>query len=82
MAKVASLVSSWFDDGDGEDDGDLKVILRFLGTSTSSSSTKELLRSLCSQIHQVNGQKGRIQLIPKASAPSYCYLIGPWEMRL
>ena len=64
MAKVASLLPAWLDDGQDED---IKIILRFLGTSTSSSTTKELLKSLCSQIHQINGDKDRIESIPTVS---------------
>ena len=64
MAKVASLLPAWLDDGQDED---IKIILRFLGTSTSSSTTKELLKSLCSQIHHINGNKRRIGSIPTVS---------------
>ena len=57
MAKVSSLLPEWLGAKDA------RVIVRFLGTSTESSTTKDLLISLCAQIHRLNGHAGGVQQI-------------------
>ena len=58
MAMMASLLPDWCSSDD------VRVLLRFCGTTRYSSNTKDLLKSLCIQIHKLNKTETRIPELP------------------
>ena len=54
MAKLAA--SMWSSTGN-------PVVLRFLGTTGQSTTTRELLRSLCQQIQAINGYDDKVPTV-------------------
>ena len=58
MAMVASLLPDWCDSDD------VRVLLRFCGTTRYSSNANDLLKSLCIQIHKLNKTETRIPELP------------------
>ena len=57
MAKIAAEIGNWF-----EEEGSSIVVIRFIGTTPDSSSTRFLLRSICLQLCKATQQ-------PESSVP-------------
>ena len=51
MAKLSQQLPVW------REQPDAPVVLRFLGTTSSSASTRDMLHSLCQQLNEFKGDQ-------------------------
>ncbi len=65
LAKMADLTGS-------SSESSAPVVLRFLGTTGQSTTTRELLRSLCQQLQKINGEEPDEHSIPKVCQENMC----------